>query len=165
NSSGTSRTPRSRRHSSTAFGCSPVSKTTAEPEFTANTNASPCPTSQATRAQCRGGHPPGRQRNARARTRTVTTTAASTRRRNPRDNTNKASSAVSARAPVTSGRQGSAPYGTRAPYSATVTIQDTPTPGTWTNPATIAAQASESTDEPATTGRAPNAARAATREP
>ena len=46
-----------------------------------------------------------------------------------------------------------------------MTIQDTPTPGTWTNPVTIAAQASESTDEPATTGRAPNAARAATREP
>ncbi|NSC21687.1 hypothetical protein FM076_10895 [Streptomyces albus subsp. chlorinus] len=60
--SGTDVTPSSRRHRSTARGSGPASTTTAPPPpprspSTASTNASPCPTSQATIRHPVGGHP------------------------------------------------------------------------------------------------------------
>src|SRR5690606_9431586 len=131
-SSATRRTRSRSKQRSTAPGRGPVSTTTASPRSTANTSASPWPTSQATTAHPGGGQLGARQARASAATADAAIPAATTLRAQPRSTSSAASRTASSNAPTTSDRHGTAPCGTRAPHSAMRWIQATATPGTHT---------------------------------
>ena len=79
-SSGTDRTPRRRRHPSTAVGSGPVSTTIAMPAPAATTSASPWPTEQATNSQPGGGQPGDTARTGISTTAAPAVAASATRR-------------------------------------------------------------------------------------
>ena len=105
-SSATRRTRSRSKQRSTAPGRGPVSTTTASPRSTANTSASPWPTSQATTAHPGGGQLGARQARASAATADAAIPAATTLRAQPRSTSSAASRTASSNAPTTSDRHG-----------------------------------------------------------
>lgn len=133
-SSGTRRTPRARRHSSTGRGSGPVSTTTASPGPRASTAASPCPTAHWTWVQPGGGQPVSTRVNGGGRRTASSTTTASAgqtqrvrRPREPRTTTPRVA-AASSRPPTNPPGQANSAPGSRAPLRATAAIHPAGTP-------------------------------------
>lgn len=106
--------PKSRRQRSIATGSGPASTSIAALGPAGNNNASPCPTSHATKSQSGGGHREVTARTGRTMTRAVAAAATSTRRAPTRRHAARTTTAVPSNSMAPAAPPG---HGTVAPCS------------------------------------------------